>query len=95
MSDPERRIPYRSEIENFVKTDVWKYMAEEISAQMLQASIDNEELDPYKEPARMVRNQQIISMGKMILDMPAQLAEEADEQAQRDSKQREEEPEND
>ena len=90
MSDEERTLPYRSEIESFVKSQVWKYIAEEISAMMLNAATDNDDLDPYKDAATMCRNQGTIKMGKMILDMPAQMAEEADEHAARRAKQEEE-----
>lgn len=66
-------------------------MAEEIAQLMLNASMDNEDLDPYKDPAAMVKNQRTIAFGKMILDMPAQMAEEADEQAARRAQQQKEE----
>lgn len=81
MSEEKRPLPYRSEIEHFVNSSVWRYIAEEISTLMLNASLDNDELDPYKDAAQMARNQGLIKLGKMILDMPAQMAEEADGQA--------------
>lgn len=89
----ERRVPYRSEIEAFVNTPVWKYMAEEIMRLMTQASVDNDELDPYKDAAAMCRNQGTLKLGKLIIDLPAQMAEEFDEQAANDAKQRTEEEE--
>jgi hypothetical protein len=89
--EAERRVPYRSEIEAFVNTPVWKYIAEEISIMMVNAASDNDELDPYKDAAVLCRNQGLVKFGKMILDMPAQMAEEFDEQAANDAKQRTEE----
>lgn len=76
MSEKERDIPYLSEVESFVNSPVWKYVADEIASIMMQAATENDELDPYKDAAMLCRNQGTIRLGKMILDIPAQLAEE-------------------
>lgn len=72
----QRALPFMSEVEHFVTSPVWKYMAEEIASIMMQAATENDELDPYKDAAMLCRNQGVIKLGKMILDMPAQLSEE-------------------
>lgn len=74
--DGQRALPFMSEVEHFVASSVWKYMAEEIASIMMQAATENDELDPYKDAAMLCRNQGVIKLGKMILDMPAQLSEE-------------------
>lgn len=74
--DGQRALPFMSEVEHFVTSPVWKYMAEEIASIMMQAATENDELDPYKDAAMLCRNQGTIKFGKMILDMPAQLSEE-------------------
>ena len=75
----EREVPFLSEIETFASSPVWKYMAEEIASIMMAASVANEEVDPYKEPAALCRNQGVIYLGKLVLDMPKQLSEERQE----------------
>lgn len=89
--EQQREVPYRSEIEDFVRTSAWKYIAEEVATLMLQATADNDELDPYKDAAQLCRNQGLIRFGKIVLDMPAQMAEEADELAEQRTRQRQEE----
>lgn len=86
----ERDIPYLSEVEHFVASPVWKYVAEEIASIMMQAATENDELDPYKDAASICRNQGTIKLGKMILDIPAQLSEEIKMQAAKPKQEEEE-----
>ena len=88
--DGQRALPFMSEVEHFVASSVWKYMAEEIASIMMQAATENDELDPYKDAAMLCRNQGVIKLGKMILDMPAQLSEEIKLQAEKPKQEEEE-----
>lgn len=75
----ERYLPYRSEVEHFVESPVWRYIVEEMMIVAQVATEENDDVDPYKEPAKIVRNQEKIRFAKMVIDLPRSIAEESDE----------------
>jgi hypothetical protein len=69
----------KTEIEAFVGNKVWKQIVEDALSRGLEASENNDVLDPQTQGTTIARNQGEISALKWIVDLPRIFIEEIEE----------------
>ena len=75
----EKEIEFsKSEIENFVNNRVWRALVQDIISWTNDKMLDNNVVDPVKEPTRIARNQGYVEALSGIVDYPAILLEQVE-----------------
>jgi len=77
MSEKELDLS-KSEIENFVNNRVWRALVQDIISWTNDKMLDNNVVDPVKEPTRIARNQGYVEALSGIVDYPAILLEQVE-----------------
>jgi len=68
----------KSEIENFVNNRIWRALVQDIIGWTNDKMVDNNVVDPFKEPTRIARNQGYVEALSGIVDYPAILLEQVE-----------------
>jgi len=76
--DLEKREFARHEIEDFVKSRMWRAIVATMVSRTSGLMEDNNRLDPFKEPSQICRNQGIIAGIGEIIDLPAVMLEQTE-----------------
>lgn len=66
----------RHEIEDFVRSRVWKYLVATILDRTSSLMEDNNKLDPFIQPSLICKNQGMIAGFGEVIDLPAVMVEQ-------------------
>ena len=67
---------FQSDVDNFIRMEVWKQIVEDVLGRALLLSEDNDVLDPVQNVVVIARNQGEIKALKWIADLPKLYMEE-------------------
>ena len=66
----------KHEIEDFIKSRVWRHIVAIIVERTSSLMESNNQIDPFKDPSTICRNQGMIAGFGEVIDLPAVMAEQ-------------------